>query len=70
MKGKRWFVLLLVGLFFVGVSFFPVHAQEIPEEPDDVIQVILVLDVSSSMEEPILTDDLPDELWLFRNTGS
>ncbi|MBT3389420.1 MAG: VWA domain-containing protein [Chloroflexi bacterium] len=63
MKGKRWFVLLLVGLFFVGVSFFPVHAQEIPEEPDDVIQVILVLDVSSSMEEPILTDDLPDELF-------
>ncbi len=60
MKLLRWSLFLFVLVAFLG-GVGIAQAQDIPEEPDDVIQVVLVLDVSSSMEEPILSDDLPEE---------
>ncbi len=62
MKMVRWLVFFVMGIILVGAVHSSVQAQEIPQEPDDIIQIILVLDVSSSMDEPILTGDMPEEL--------
>jgi len=42
--------------------FASLFGQDTPDDPDDIIQVVLVLDVSDSMKHPILSDDLPQEL--------
>ena len=66
MKLRKIILSILVAVF---VMLLPVNAvfanpvwQDTPEDPDDTIQVVLVLDVSDSMKHPILSDDLPQEL--------
>ncbi len=53
------FLLLLVP---ANAVFAESLGQDAPEDPEEIIQVVLVLDVSDSMRHPILTDDLPQEL--------
>jgi len=66
MKFKKYVLVFLVGLLVLFVPLNAVFAesfqQDVPDTPDDIVQVILVLDVSKSMNEPILSDDLPEEL--------
>ena len=66
MKLNKTLSLFLVGMLAViaptGAVLAVAPAQDVPEDPDDVIQVVLVLDVSKSMNEPILSGDLPEEL--------
>jgi hypothetical protein len=66
MINMRRFPTLFLGLIlffgqFIAVRAAPVKQDE-PSDPDEVIQVVLVLDVSDSMKHPILSDDLPEEL--------
>ncbi|MBL6979978.1 MAG: VWA domain-containing protein [Anaerolineales bacterium] len=66
MKLRKISLSILVGLFVMLVTANAVFAdplgQDNPNDPDDTIQVVLVLDVSDSMKHPILSDDLPQEL--------
>ena len=66
MKLNKTLSLFLVGMLAIilptSVVLAAVPGQDVPEDPDDVIQVVLVLDVSKSMNEPLLSGDLPEEL--------
>jgi len=57
---KRLLMLVFVWVIFFG-SIGPVHAQD-GTEPEEIIQVVLVLDVSQSMEELVPYGELPTEL--------
>ncbi|MEW6718389.1 MAG: hypothetical protein AB1345_12930 [Chloroflexota bacterium] len=63
MKKMRFVVsgllVLLVVLSILGWTFSVAKAQE---EPEQVIQIVLVLDVSGSMETKVLSGELPAEL--------
>lgn len=66
MKFRNYLLVFLASLLFLLVPANAVFAesfgQDPPEDPEEIIQVVLVLDVSDSMRHPILTDDLPQEL--------
>ncbi len=66
MKFKRYLLVFLVALLVLlapgNAVFAESFGQDTPVDPEDTIQVVLVLDVSDSMKHPILSDDLPQEL--------
>ncbi len=66
MKLSKCLSLFLIGLLAVVIptsaAFAAAPGQDEPETPEEIVQVVLVLDVSKSMNEPILSDDLPEEL--------
>lgn len=70
MKFKKTVTILLLGMILVfnlaGVVQAGVSQQDVPEDPDEVVQLVLVLDVSQSMEELILTEDMPAKLFALK----
>ncbi|MBM3145598.1 MAG: VWA domain-containing protein [Chloroflexi bacterium] len=62
----KYLLLVLVGLLVITAPVSLVVAsapgQDGIETAEEIIQVILILDISDSMKHPILSDDLPQEL--------
>jgi hypothetical protein len=61
MKSSR-FLLVVLASVLVITCVSVAQAQEDVEDPEETLQVVLVLDVSKSMHEPVLYGDLPEEL--------
>lgn len=61
MKWSKYLLTMLVCILAV-TGFSVAQAQEDVEEPEETLQVVLVLDVSKSMHEPVLYGNLPEEL--------
>ncbi|RME08416.1 MAG: VWA domain-containing protein [Anaerolineae bacterium] len=62
---RRFLGGVMVGVLMclmAGGDVTPVAAQQQPPQPDDVIQIVLVLDISDSMKHPLLSEDLPEEI--------